>query len=156
MKIAHIAVASLLFLAPAVTAQEMQQAAAKSASAPATPALEANVRKVWEAFKNKNKAALGASLSNDFRQMEEGNGGFADKKAEVASVDEFELTSYMLKDFSIKSLGTRSALVTYTAHYEGKTGGQMAKSDSIFGEVWVHEGAGWKAFYIQETAIKQP
>jgi hypothetical protein len=156
MKITHIATACLLLLACSATAQEMQQAAAKSAPASATPALEAKVRKVWEAFKSKNKSALGASLSDDFRQMEEGNGGFADKKAEVASVDEFELTSYMLKDFSVKPLGTRSALVTYTAHYEGKTGGQMAKSDSIFGEVWVHEGAGWKAFYIQETAIKQP
>jgi hypothetical protein len=156
MKITHLAVACLLLLAGAATAQEMQQAAAKSVPGPATPALEANVRKVWEAFKNKNKPALGASLAADFRQMEEGNSGLADKKAEVASVDEFELTSYMLKDFKVKSLGTHSALVTYAAHYEGKTGGQMAKSDSIFGEVWVHEGAAWKALYIQETAIKQP
>ncbi|HEY3975558.1 MAG TPA: nuclear transport factor 2 family protein [Candidatus Sulfotelmatobacter sp.] len=156
MKTIHIAAACLLLLASLATAQEMQQAAARSAAAPATSALESNVRNVWEAFKNKNKAALGASLSNDFRQMEEGNSGMADKKAEVASVDEFELTSYMLKDFNVKSLGTHSALVTYTAHYEGKTGGQLAKSDSIFGEVWVHEGAGWKALYIQETAIKQP
>jgi hypothetical protein len=71
-------------------------------------------------------------------------------------VDEFELTSYLLKDFTVKPLGTRSALVTYSAHYEGKTGGQMAKSNSIFGEVWVHEGANWKVLYIQETAVKEP
>ncbi len=39
-------------------------------------------------------------------------------------VDEFELKSYSLKDFKLRSLGKDSALVTYMAHYEGKAGGQ--------------------------------
>ena len=80
--------------------------------------------------------------------------GFGDKKVEVAMVDEFELTSFVLKDFTVKSLGTNSALVTYTAHYESKAGGQTQKADSIFGEVWVHQGNDWKALYIQETYLK--
>jgi hypothetical protein len=149
MKMLFTAVACLLFLAPAATAQGMQQAAKST-----VPALEPKVQKVWENFKSKNKAGLGASLAEGFREMEEGGSGFGDKKAEIASVDEFELTSYVLKNFKIKSLGTNSALVTYSAHYEGKTGGQMQKSDSIFGEVWVHEGNDWKVLYIQETTVK--
>jgi hypothetical protein len=139
-------------LASAATAQEMQQAAAKST--PKAPALEAKVQKVWEDFKNKNKASLGAALADGFRALDEGASGFGDKKAEVAMVDEFELTSYLLKDFTVKSLGPRSALVTYSAHYESKSGGQTQKADSIFGEVWVHEGNDWKALYIQETYLK--
>jgi hypothetical protein len=141
-----------LLLASCATAQEIQKAALKSSSNP--PALEAKVRKVWEDFKSKNKTSLGAALAEGFREMEEGGSGFGDKKAEVASVDEFELASYLLKDFTVKSLGPRSALVTYSAHYEGKTGGQVQKSDSIFGEVWVHEGTDWKVLYIQETTVK--
>ena len=152
MKMTHIAVACLLFLASAATAQEMQQAAAKST--PNAPALEAKVRKVWEDFKSKNKESLGAALADGFREMEEGGSGFGDKKAEIAMVDEFELTSYILRDFTVKSFGTHAALVTYLAHYEGKSGGQVAKSDSIFGEVWVHEGIDWKVLYIQETTVK--
>jgi hypothetical protein len=152
MKLILTAVACLLFLAPAATAQEIQKAAPKSSPNP--PALEAKVRKVWEDFKSKNKTSLGAALAEGFREMEEGGSGFGDKKAEVASVDEFELASYLLKDFTVKSLGPRSALVTYSAHYEGKTGGQTQKSDSIFGEVWVLEGTGWKVLYIQETTVK--
>ena len=151
MKMLFTAVACLLFLAPAAAAQEMKPAAKSTAI---TPALEPKVQKVWENFKSKNKAALGASLAEGFREIEEGSSGFGDKKAEIASVDEFDLTSYSLKDFKIKSLGTNSALVTYSAHYEGKTGGQMQNSDSIFGEVWVHEGNDWKALYIQETTVK--
>jgi hypothetical protein len=42
------------------------------------------------------------------------------KTAELAMVDEFELKSYSLKDFKLRSLGKDSALVTYMAHYEGK------------------------------------
>ena len=152
MKMTHLAVACLLFLATAATAQEMQHPAAKSA--PVAPAVEAKVRKVWEDFKNKNKESLGAALADGFREMEEGGSGFGNKKAEIAMVDEFELTSYLLKDFTVKSLGPHSALVTYSAHYEGKSGGQTQKSDSIFGEVWVHEGNEWKALYIQETTVK--
>ena len=151
MKMLLTAFACLLFITPAVTAQEMKPAAKPTAI---TPALEPKVQKVWENFKAKNKAALGASLAEGFREMEEGGSGFGDKKAEIASVDEFELTSYVLKDFVVKPLGTNSALVTYSAHYEGKTGGQVQKSDSIFGEVWVHEGNDWKALYIQETTVK--
>src|SRR6266849_2220470 len=125
MKMIFTAVACLLLTAPATTAQEIQQAAK---AAPVAPSLEAKVQKVWEAFKSKNKMSLGASLAEGFREMEEGGSGFGDKQAEVAMVDEFELTSYVLKDFTTKSLGAHSALVTYSAHYEGKTGGQMAKS----------------------------
>jgi hypothetical protein len=69
-------------------------------------------------------------------------------------VDEFDLTSYTLKDFTVKSLGPHSALVTYSAKYEGRSGGEASKANSIFGEVWVHEGNDWKALYIQETTVK--
>jgi hypothetical protein len=152
MKMILTAVAFLLLLTCAAVAQEIPRPKAKSA--PRAPAVEARVRRVWEDFKNKNKASLGAALADDFREMEEGGSGFGDKKAEIAMVDEFELTSYVLRDFAVKSLGPNSALVTYSAHYEGKSGGQVAKSDSIFGEVWVHQGNDWKALYIQETAVK--
>jgi hypothetical protein len=152
MKVIFGVIAFLLFLTAAAIAQETQHAAGKASSS--MPAVEAKVRKVWEDFKDKNKKALGAALAEDFREMEEGGSGFGDKKAELAMVDDFELTSYVLRDFTVKSLGPHSALVTYASHYEGKSGGVLAKSDSIFGEVWVYEGGDWKVLYIQETTVK--
>jgi ketosteroid isomerase-like protein len=132
------------------SAQEKQPVANSS---PAT--LEARVQKLWAAFKAKDKAALAASLSDSFREFEEDTSEFGDKKIEVALVDDFDLTSYTLKDFTVKSLGPNSALVTYVAHYESKSGGQIAKADSVFGEVWTREANDWKALYIQETYVKQ-
>lgn len=150
MKIIVTAVACLLSLTSIVTAQEKR--AEKSTSI--VPALEAKVRKVWEDFKNKNKESLGAALADDLRVVEEGTSGFGDKRTDVASVDELELISYTLKDFIVKSLGPRTSLVTYRAHYESKSGGQIAKADSIFGEVWIREGNDWKVLYEQETYIQ--
>lgn len=150
MKIILIAVANLLLLTTVGAAQE--KPAAKSPLV--APALEAKVRKVWEDFKNKNKDSLGAALADDLRVVEEGTSGFGDKKTDIATVDDLDLISYTLKDFTVKSLGPRSALVTYVAHYESKYKGQAAKADSIFGEVWSHEGNDWKALYVQETYIQ--
>lgn len=145
-----VAVAILLSLATAATAQKQQES--KSASAPAQ--LEARVRKLWEAFKNKDKATLSSLIDDNFRQFEEGLSAFGDKKTEVNSVDEFELLNYTLTDFTIKSVGSSAALVTYIAQYEGKSGGEVSKGHSVFGEVWTRSGNEWKALYMQETYVK--
>ena len=101
--------------------------------------------------------SLVVALDDNFRMIEEGTSGFGDKKADIATVDDLDLINYTLKDFTVKSLGARSALVTYEAHYESKYKGQTAKADSIFGEVWTREGSDndWKALYLQETYIQE-
>jgi hypothetical protein len=140
----------LLSFAGTLTAQE--KPTPKPASAP--PPLELRVHKLWESFKNKDKAALSALLDDRFRLFEEGLSAIGDKKAEVSAVDEFDLQSYTLSDFAVKPIGPNAALVTYTAQYEGKSGGEVSKSKSVFGEVWVRTGNEWKAFYMQETYLK--
>lgn len=126
--------------------------AAKSKSD--APAVEANVRKLWEAFKNKDKATLSSLLDDGFRIFEEGLSSIGDKKTEVNAPDEFELLSYTLSDFNVKATGPNSAVVTYIAQYEGKSGGEVSKAKSVFGEVWIRAGNQWKALYMQETYAK--
>jgi hypothetical protein len=140
-----------LFLATAAAAQEMQHPA-KAGTVPAQ--VEARVRELWEAFKNKDKAALSAMLDDEFRQFEEGLSAFGDKKTEVNAVDDFELLSYTLNDFIVKSIGPNAALVTYVAQYEGKSAGEVSKGHSVFAEVWIRSGSDWKDLYMQETYVK--
>lgn len=151
MKRALVAVALLLSLAIAAAAQEKQQAA-KSATVP--PQIEARVRKLWEAYKNKDKATLASLLDGGFRQFEEGLSAFGDKNTQVNAPDEFELTSYTLSEFTVKSIGPNAALVTYIAQYEGKSASETSKAKSAFGEVWIRDGREWKALYMQETYVK--
>lgn len=152
MRRSLIAVALLLLsLVCAATAQEKQQGVKSNAGA---PPLEAKVRKLWEAFKAKDKATLATLIDDRFRMFEEGLAAFSDKKAEVNAVDEFELVSYTLSDFTVTPVGPNAAFVTYVAQYEGKSGGETSKAKSVFGEVWVRAGGDWKNLYLQETYSK--
>lgn len=116
--------------------------------------VEGQVRKLWAAFKNKDKTTLSTLLEDQFRMFEEGLTTFGDKKAEVNGPDEYELLNYTLSDFNVRVIGPGSALVTYLAQYEGKSGGEVLKGKSIFGEVWVLSDGSWKALYLQETYVK--
>jgi len=119
-----------------------------------TVPVEANVRKLWQAFKSKDKATLSSLLDDGFRQFEEGLSTFGDKKTEVNAVDEYELISYTLSDFTVKPLSPNAVLVTYIAQYEGKSAGENLKAKSVFGEVWTHSGKNWQCSYMQETYVK--
>lgn len=142
----------LWFVAGAVTLPEGQTV--KTTHAMSTDPVEAQVRKLWGAFKNKDKATLSALLDDRFRMFEEGLTTFGDKNAEVNAVDEYDLLNYTLSDFTVKLTGPNTAVVTYIAQYEGKSGGEISKAKSVFGEVWVHTGSEWKALYLQETYVK--
>jgi len=149
MKSGLVVIALLLAFGSGATAQE------KPAAKSAMPAqVEAHVRKLWEAFKNKDKPTLSALLDDRFRIFEEGLTSIGDKKTEVNAVDDFELLNYTLSDFTVKSIAPNAALVTYIAQYEGKSGGEVSKGKSVFGEVWIGAGGNWKDFYMQETYVK--
>ena len=143
MRKTFVAFALLLLFTAAAAAQAKQ----------ASP-VEGQVRKLWQAFKDKDKATLSGLIDDQFRQFEEGMSTFADKKAEVNAVDEYDLLSYTLSDFTVKPLGSNAALVTYIAQYEGKSGGETQKAKSVFGEVWIRTGSQWKVSYMQETYVK--
>jgi len=142
------------FLSAVGTVPLLHSQAAKPAHVVGTVPVEAKVRKLWEAFKKKDKATLSSLLDDGFRQFEEGLTTFGDKKTEVNAVDEFELINYTLSDFTVKALAPNTALVTYIAQYEGKSGGETSKAKSVFGEVWIHTGNEWKCLYMQETYVK--
>jgi hypothetical protein len=149
MKSAGLAVAVLLFAAVALA----QDKPAVTSGADSSQ-LEGQVRTLWEAFKQKDKATLSAMLDDGFRQFEEGLSSFGDKNTEVNAPDGFELLSYKLSDFTVKPIGANAAVVTYRAQYEGKSGGEVSKGKSIFGEVWIRRGHRWKDLYMQETYVK--
>jgi hypothetical protein len=144
-------VVACLLLPVSGWAQEKHHAANPTSEA---SVLEAKVRKVWADFKSKQRDSVAAVLADGFQEVEEGSNGFGDQKAELAMVDEFELSTFTLRDFAVKPLGKDAALVNYLAHYEGKVDGKPINSDTAYGEVWLHQGNDWKLFYAQETSVK--
>jgi hypothetical protein len=117
-------------------------------------AAEARSRKLWEDFRNRNKTALSAILADGFRVLEEGGDGFSDATGYLSTLDEFELKSYILSDYTVTSLGTGAVLINYHARYEGISAGQTTPGNAGFSEVWVRRGGTWKIQYLQETYVK--
>lgn len=117
-----------------------------------TPA-EARSRKLWEDYKNRDKAALKTTLDENFRALEEG-GDFFGAADYISSLDGFELKSYDLNDYKVVALGADSVLLTYHARYEGASGGETTHGNAGFSEVWVRHGKTWKIQYLQETYVK--
>lgn len=154
MKFRLIAVACLFLIVNSFAqekAPEHKPAALPSADA---AAWEARSRKIWEDFKNHNKAVLAATLAEGFRALEEGANGFADSKGYLSTVDEFVLKSYELSDYGTVRLGDDAVLVNYHARYEGVSGGETTQGNAGFSEVWVRRGNHWKIQYLQETYWK--
>jgi hypothetical protein len=149
-------VACLLLLGSS-SAQQKNAPAAKTKSAQAASlgaVLEPKVRKSWEDYKNRNKEAFAASLSNNFAEVTDGADGIFGKDTELSEMDHFNLAQYELKDFKARSIGSTGALVTYTAEYSGSYDNTPLKMKTVYGEVWVRSGSDWKQLWVQETKIK--
>jgi hypothetical protein len=155
-RVIAIAIACL-FLTLNVPAQEkvQEKAQEKASPSPTTDAAsaEARSRKIWEDFKKRDKAALSATLAEGFRALEEG-ANFTDAKEYLSTVDEFELKSYDLSDYTVTPLGRDTVLINYHARYEGVSGGETSQGNAGFSEVWVRRGGSWKIQYLQETYVK--
>lgn len=151
MKMTLLIAAICLGMVAAASAQEMKPIAPAK---PSASALEAKVRKSWEQFKNKDKAGYAAELAEGYRAVEDDGEGSRDAKAEVAEIDDFNLTQYTLTNFHITSLDAAAALVTYAAEYSGTAGGPPVHDKIAVAEIWVKRGSDWKELYSQDTKVK--
>jgi hypothetical protein len=152
MRLRLIAVAWLLLVFN-VFAQDKAQTKPAAPQSPYVAGAEARSRKVWEDFKNRDKAALSATLADGFRVLEEG-ANFTDAKGYLSGLDDFTLKSYELKDYVVIPLNRDTILMNYHARYEGVSGGETSQGNAGFSEVWVRSNGGWKIQYLQETYVK--
>jgi hypothetical protein len=154
MKIRLVAVVCLFLMVNSFAQEKAAETKSAVLPSPDTAACEARSRKIWEDFKNRNKAALAATLAEGFRALEEGANGFADSQGYLSTVDEFVLKSYELSDYATVRLSSDAVLVNYHARYEGVSGGETTQGNAGFSEVWVRRGNHWKIQYLQETYWK--
>ena len=153
MKFRVVAVACLLLALNAFAQEKSLQNKAGGSQTALTAAAEDRSRKLWEDYRNRDKAALSATLAESFRGLEEG-GDFFDAQAYISSLDDFELKGYTLSDYTVIPLQTGAVLINYHGSYEGATAGQTTQGNAGFSEVWVRHGNSWKLQYLQETYLK--
>jgi|GEM_PF-1514907 hypothetical protein len=137
-------------------AQEAKTTAKTAADhgAPAAAALESKIRKSWEDYKKRDKAAFSASLAADFAEVTNDADGIFGKDTELSEMDQFTLTQYDLKHFKLRHAGHDAALITYSAEYSGTYAGSPVQMKAVYGEVWVKSGNDWKQLWVQETKLR--
>src|SRR5436190_449512 len=77
-------VAVLCLLLAATSSAQMKNQTKAARGARSSSVIETKVRAAWEDYKNKNKEAFAALLTDDFREVEEDGMGIKDKKSEVS------------------------------------------------------------------------
>jgi hypothetical protein len=142
-----------VFMLVCASAQQRQSSAPPKRRTANERVLESKIRQAWEDIKKKNKAGFAGILSEDLIEVEE-DGNPRDKNAELAEVDQFDLSSYTLSDFHSRPIGSDGMLVRYNVEYAGKAGGESVHNKSAIGEVWEKQKGKWKIVYLQATNIK--
>lgn len=117
--------------------------------------LEKRARAGWEAYKNRNKAAFTALVTEDYAAGLANGQGLHDLKTTLASMDQVTIESYTLSDFKLATLGPRTALLTYHATMRYKIGtGAVQEAKLYASDLWVKRAGEWKSMHYQETEVK--
>jgi hypothetical protein len=137
------------------SAYPQKKAATKESSSPSLAAtVEAKVHKSWEDYKNRNKQSFAASLAPGFSEVTDGADGIFGKDTELSEMDHFTLTHYELNNFKVRPLGSTTALITYSAKYDGSYDNSPINMKTVYADIWVKSGADWKLLWEQETKVK--
>lgn len=110
----------------------------------------------WDqAILRKDKAAIEANMTDDFRNID-GDGDVADKQHFVEGLmsDKLSIDPYTVEDFDVRIYGDVALLsgrTRMTGHYEGKP----FTSHYRYIDIYVRRGGKWRVTSVQITRIPQ-
>jgi hypothetical protein len=116
--------------------------------------LQANIRAMWAAFRDKKKQAYAEYLWDDYKAVEEDAQGERNKLRVLREVDESVVQNYTLQLFQVDPLGSDAALVTYenVIQFPPKSRNRFEKI--FISEIWLKRHGQWKAWRYQATRVK--
>ena len=116
--------------------------------------LQANIRGMWAAFRDKKKQAYADYLWDDFTAVEEDAQGERNKIRVLREVGESVVQNYTLQLFEVDSLGPDAALVTYENVIQFPPKSRTRFEKIFVSEIWVKRHGQWKSWRYQATRVK--
>jgi len=116
--------------------------------------LQANIRGMWAAFRDKKKQTYADFLWDDYQAVEEDGDGERNKLRVLREVDQSVVNDYKLQAFQVDSLGPDSALVTYENVIQFPRGAGTRFEKIFIAEIWMKRHGQWKAWRYQATRVK--
>jgi len=116
--------------------------------------LQANIRAMWAAFRDKKKQAYADFLWDDFQAVEEDGDGERNKLKVVREVDQSKVSDFSLQSFRLDPISPDAVLVTYENVIKFPRGAGSRFEKIFISEIWVKRSGQWKAWRYQATRVK--
>lgn len=111
--------------------------------------LIAKEKSTWEAWKNKDEAALRKLCASDYREVMSARIG--DLSSSMKSMQETELKSYSMNDPKCVFPDPETAIVTYKVTLNATQKGKDISGTYYSGAVWRKMGADWRLIFYGEA-----
>ena len=131
-----------------------KQSTTAKAQADLSELLQANIRAMWAAFRDKKKQAYAEYLWDDYKAVEEDAQGERNKLRVLREVDESVVQNYTLQLFQVDPLGSDAALVSYENVIEFPAKSRNRFEKIFISEIWLKRHGQWKAWRYQATRVK--
>jgi hypothetical protein len=105
----------------------------------------------WQAFKDKKPDDFKKVVSPNFVGVYAE--GTSDLQKEVADMQKWDMKSFAISDFKVRSAGPDACVTTYTVALEGTYDGKDQTGTYNAASVWKKSKGGWQAIF--HTNIKQ-
>ena len=143
-------VITLLAVASLFSAQTGAIAKSQSKPAGADEKIITNSRAIWEAYKNRNVAAINELTAKEYVSYT--LAGPSNLKQDIDTIAKLTIESYTIDDPKVTWVTKDVAILRYKCDlkgsYEGKQFGPVYST-----EVWVNRGGKWQIISYQETLV---
>jgi hypothetical protein len=131
-----------------------KQSANTAAQTELNDLLQANIRAMWAAFRDKKKQVYADYLWDDYQAVEDDGDGERNKVRALRGVDQSVVTNYTLQLFRVDPISPEAALVTYENVIQFPRGSGVPFEKIFVSEIWVKRHGEWRAWRYQATRVK--
>jgi hypothetical protein len=122
-------------------------------AAPGQDQMMEKEKAAWQAFKDKDAAALKKVVSSDMVAVYQD--GVADMQKELSDMQKWDMKSFEISDYKLRSIGPGLVISSYVVKIEGTYNGNDASGTYNAGSVWhnARRSGDWMAVF--HTNVKQ-
>jgi hypothetical protein len=117
--------------------------------------LLAHEKEIWEAYRNKDLAALQRLLADDFLEVADPGKRFT--KAQIlAAAPDITVTEYSIQEVKVVPFATDSAIISYKRRMKGNVKGHTFPPEAALAAgTWTRRDGRWQQVLYQETIIRR-
>lgn len=117
-----------------------------------THALAERIEKIWDAYLAKDAPACSALLADDYRAIHP-DGSIHNAKPSANDIAAAPIEDYWLRELQAWPVGEESAIASYTAEVETRSGLHAERHRFAVGEVWMKHSGQWLCRYYHATPV---